>query len=86
MVENMEESTKKEKYGKRYCQKYGHRFCNKYCNVLIHYQYLVDRTNGQQYGQECQGIDSFYELLAFTELSNNELTSIHTLNLPPLLL
>ena len=27
-----------------------------------------------------------YALLAITELPNNELTSIHTLNLPPLLL
>ena len=26
----------------------------------------------------CQGIDSFYELLAITELPNDELTSIHT--------
>ena len=26
----------------------------------------------------CQGIDSFYELLAITELPNKELTSIHT--------
>ena len=26
----------------------------------------------------CQGIDSFYELLAITELPNNELTSIRT--------
>ena len=34
----------------------------------------------------CQGIDSFYELLAITELPNNELTSIHTHDLQPLLL
>ena len=34
----------------------------------------------------CQGIDSFYELFAITELPNNELTSIHTRDLPPLLL
>ena len=29
---------------------------------------------------------SFYELLTITELPNNELTSIHTRDLPPLLL
>ena len=34
----------------------------------------------------CQGIDSFYKLLAITKLPNNELTSIHTRDLPPLLL
>ena len=34
----------------------------------------------------CQGIDSFYELLAITKLPNNGLTSIHTRNLSPLLL
>ena len=36
----------------------------------------------------CQGIYSFmsYALLAITKLPNNELTSIHTLNLAPLLL
>ena len=36
----------------------------------------------------CQGIYSFmsYALFAITELPNNELTSIHTLSLPPLLL
>ena len=38
-----------------------------------------------------QGIDSHvrsssYALLAITELPNNELTSVHTLSLPPLLL
>ena len=31
---------------------------------------------------ECQGIDSFYELFVSTELPNNELTSIHTRDLP----
>ena len=34
----------------------------------------------------CQGIDSFYELFAITEFPNNELTSIHTRDLSPLLL
>ena len=34
----------------------------------------------------CQGIDSFYELLTITKLPNNELTSIHTGDLSPLLL
>ena len=40
---------------------------------------------------ECQVFDSYvrssnYALLAIAELPNNELTSIHTLSLPPLLL
>ena len=39
----------------------------------------------------CQVFDSYvrssnYALLAIAELPNNELTSIHTLSLPPLLL
>ena len=43
------------------------------------------------WGGECQVFDSHvrssnYALLAITELPNNELTSIHTLSLPPLLL
>ena len=33
-----------------------------------------------------QGIDSFCELLTITKLPNNELTGIHTHDLPPLLL
>ena len=37
-------------------------------------------------GQPCQGIDSFYELFVSTKLPNNELTSIHTHDLPHLLL
>ena len=47
---------------------------------------LVNFTSGM-----CQVFDSYvrssnYALLAITELPNNELTCIHTLSLPPLLL
>ena len=52
--------------------------------------FIIRWTYVQTRGQ-CQVFDSYvhssnYALLAIAELPNNELTSIHTLSLPPLLL
>ena len=58
--------------GNRWPKMYG-GFRRSPCSIFQNHRY-------------CQGIDSFYELLAITELPNNELTGIHTRDLPPLLL
>ena len=55
--------------------------------VCIHpYLFLVIFLILYIHDGPCQGIDLFYELLAITKLPNNELTSIHTHDLPSLLL
>ena len=50
---------------------------------MVTFPYYVSLQYGIFRDGECQG---FYELFVSTELPNNELTSIHTHDLPHLLL
>ena len=75
-----------------------HKIINEEDSLLAKYTYTQLPMNGFDFwkcnvkpNDMCQVFDSCvrstnYALLTITELPNNELTSIHTLSLPPLLL